>query len=102
MMRKEVYLLLALLLVVGSLIYLETNGTAASPVQSSSSRPELEYLKAVNGAAPPQDPQLLFLLMGPYANANHQAEGAEFFTARLNDFAPLPTATQKPLHLSPI
>src|SRR5258708_3590772 len=72
-MRKSVYLLLALLLVVGSLIYLETNGTAASPVQSSSSRPELEYLKAVNGAAPPQDPQLLFLLMGAYANANQQA-----------------------------
>src|SRR5258706_8581739 len=86
MMRKEVYLLLALLLVVGSLVYLGTNGTAASPAQSSSSRPELEYLKAVNGAAPPQDPQLLFLLMGAYANANQQAEGAQFFTARLNEF----------------
>ena len=102
MMRKEVYLLLALLLVVGSLIYLETNGTAASPVQSSSSRPELEYLKAVNGAAPPQDPQLLFLLMGAYANANQQAEGAEFFTARLNEFGPRLTDAQKSLYLSAI
>jgi hypothetical protein len=42
-----------------------------------SSRPELEYLKAVNSAAPPQDPQLLFLLMGEFANANRQEEGAE-------------------------
>jgi len=42
-------------------------------------RPELEYLKAVNGVAPPQDPQLLFLLMGEYSNSNLQGEGAEFF-----------------------
>src|ERR1700688_83488 len=102
MMRKEVYLLLALLLVVGSLVYLGTNGTASSPAQSSSSRPELEYLKAVNGAAPPQDPQLLFLLMGLYANANQQAEGAEFFTARLNEFGPRLTDAQKSLYLSAI
>src|SRR6202166_2450440 len=102
MMRKEVYLLLALLPVVGSLVYLGTNGTAAIPAQSSSSRPELEYLKAVNGAAPPQDPQLLFLLMGAYANANQQAEGAEFFTARLNEFGPRLTDAQKSLYLSAI
>src|SRR5713101_6907830 len=102
MMRKEVYLLLALLLVVGSLIYLGTNGTAASPAQSSSSRPELEYLKAVNGAAPPQDPQLLFLFMGAYANANQQAEGAEFLTARLNEFGPHLTDAQKSLYLSAV
>ena len=31
--------------------------------RSGSRRPELEYLKAVNSVAPPQDPQLLFLLM---------------------------------------
>src|SRR5260370_22303222 len=99
MMRKDVYLLLALLLVVGSLIYLGTNGTAASPAQSSSSRPELEYLKAVNSAAPPKDPQLLILLMGAYANANQQAEGAEFLSARLNEFGPRLTDAQKSLYL---
>src|SRR4030081_690728 len=102
MIRKEVYLLLALLLVVGSLVYLGTNGTAASPAQSRFSRPELEYLKAVNGAAPPQDPQLLFLLMGAYANANQQAEGADFFTARLNEFGPRLTDAQKSLYLGAI
>src|SRR5229473_3896641 len=102
MMRKDVYLLLALLLVVGSLIYLGTNGTAASPAQSSSSGPELEYLKAVNSAAPPKDPQLVFLLMGAYANANQQAEGAEFLSARLNEFGPGLTDVQKSFYLSAV
>jgi hypothetical protein len=51
-------------------------------------RPDLEYLKAVNQAAPPADPQVLFLLMGQYANANLQAEGIEFLSARLREFDP--------------
>src|SRR5258708_6205734 len=91
-------------LVVGSLVYLGTNRTAtdASRAQSSSSRPELEYLKAVNSAAPPNDPQLLFLLMGAYANANQQAVGAEFLTARLNEFGPRLSDAQKSLYLSAI
>jgi len=67
-----------------------------------SSRPELEYLKAVNSAAPPQDPQLLFLLMGEFANANRQGEGAEFLSARLKEFAPRLTDPQKALYLSAI
>src|SRR6516225_4217288 len=67
-----------------------------------SSRPELEYLKAVNSAAPPEDPQLLFLLMGEFANANQQAEGAEFLSARLNEFAPRLSDAQKALYLSAI
>jgi hypothetical protein len=46
---------------------------------SGSRRPDLDYLKAVNTVAPPQDPQLLFLLMAEYSNANLQGEGAEFF-----------------------
>ena len=67
-----------------------------------SSRPELEYLKAVNSIAPPQDPQLLFLLMGEFANANQQEEGVEFLSARLNEFAPRLTDPQKALYLSAI
>ena len=67
-----------------------------------SSRPELEYLKAVNSAAPPQDPQLLFLLMGEFANANQQPEGAEFLSARLNEFGPRLADAQKALYLSAI
>jgi hypothetical protein len=73
------------------------NHTGASP-----HRPELEYLQAVNSVGPPRDPQLLFLLMGQYANANLQGEGAEFFSARLNEFGPRLTDAQKSLYLSAI
>src|SRR5450631_2215618 len=64
--------------------------------------PELDYLKAVNSIAPPKDPQLLFLLMGAFANANQTAEGAEFFSARLNEFATRLSDEQKALYLSAI
>ena len=70
--------------------------------EASSHRPELEYLKAVNSVAPPRDPQLLFLLMGQYSNANLQGEGAEFFSARLKEFGPRLTDVQKALYLSAI
>jgi glyoxylase-like metal-dependent hydrolase (beta-lactamase superfamily II) len=105
LMRKLVSLLAVVALGVGFLACAGTNrtvGGGAYQKQSGSSGPELEYLKAVNSAAPPQDPQLLFLLMGAYANANQQAEGAEFLTARLNEFGPRLTDAQKPLYLSAI
>jgi glyoxylase-like metal-dependent hydrolase (beta-lactamase superfamily II) len=104
-MRKVVPLLAALAVGAGFLACAGTNrtvGGGANQNQSSSSRPELEYLKAVNSAAPPQDPQLLFLLMGAYANANQQAEGAEFLSARLNEFGPRLTDAQKSLYLSAV
>src|SRR5689334_15073597 len=66
----------------------------------ASIRPDLEYLKAVNEAAPPMDPQLMFLLMAQYGSANKHAEGAEFFAARLKEFEPRLTETQKALYLS--
>src|SRR5580704_12761968 len=104
-MRKLVSWSAALALGVGFLAWAGTNRTVRSGAnqnQSGSSRPELEYLKAVNSAAPPQDPQLLFLLMGEFANANLQAEGAEFLTVRLNEFGPGLTDAQKSLYLSAI
>src|SRR5215471_21078468 len=67
---------------------------------SASSNPDLEYLKAVNQQGPPQDPQLLFLLMAQYISANRQTEGAEFFQARLKEFEPRLTNVQKALYLS--
>src|SRR5216683_1715572 len=69
---------------------------------SGSRRPELEYLKAVNTVAPPQDPQLLFRLMAEYSNANLQGEGADFFSTRLKEFGPRLTDPQKALYLSAI
>jgi hypothetical protein len=53
-------------------------GLLYQPVLAASHRPELEYLEAVNRTGPPRDPQLLFLLIGEYANANRHRAGAEF------------------------
>jgi glyoxylase-like metal-dependent hydrolase (beta-lactamase superfamily II) len=76
--------------------------TAADPSSFASTRPDLEYLKAVNQAGPPRDPQLLFVLMAQYASANRHAEGAEFLSARLKEFEPRLTDPQKALYLSAI
>src|SRR5689334_6763991 len=91
---------LAILLAIGLSVLplLGDNGTNSPPA----SRPELDYLKAVNQAGPPQDPQLLFLLMGQYSNANRQAEGVEFFSARFTEFGPRLNDVQKALYLSAI
>src|SRR5437899_10898753 len=104
-MRKLVSLLAVVALGVGFLAWAGPNrtfGGGANQKQSGSSGPELEYLKAVNSAAPPQDPQVLILLIGAYVNANQQAEGAAFRSARLNEFGPRLTDAQKSLYLSAI
>src|SRR3989442_319629 len=78
---------------------LGAHGTTSS---SPSPRPDLKYIKAVTQAAPPQDPQLLFLLMAQYASANMQIGGVEFFSARLREFDPRLTDIQRALYLSAI
>src|SRR5215467_5003590 len=78
------------------------SGVGGSPITRSSRPPELEYLKAVNTVAPPNDPQLLFLLMAQYSSARLQDEGAEFFSQRLKEFGPQLTDAQKALYLSAI
>ncbi|PYT64945.1 MAG: hypothetical protein DMG42_33440 [Acidobacteria bacterium] len=103
-MKAVIYLLAALLLGT-ALVALYSkmsavNNTISSPAVSH--RPELEYLMAVNSVAPPQDPQLLFLLMAQYANANIPGEGVEFFSARLREFGPSLTDLQKALYLTAI
>src|SRR5712692_10021222 len=104
-MRTAIYLLAALL--VFGVFLANLRGTPARPGPGNhdgpvSHGPELEYLKAVNSVAPPRDPQLVFLLMGQYSNANRQDEGAEFFSARLKEFGPRLTDAQKALYLSAI
>lgn len=89
-----------MLLGAGLLLSPAMMGGAAAPIMPRS--PELEYLEAVNGAAPPADPQLLFILMAEYANANLHGQGAEFFTARLREFTPRLSDPQKALYLSAI
>ena len=103
-MKTIFYTFAAFLLVSAVTTLYKTTAAADSHVSSVtvSHRPELEYLKAVNSVAPPEDPQLLFLLMAEYANANLQGEGAEFFTARLKEFEPRLADSQKALYLSAI
>ena len=102
--RPFIYLLAALLL--GTALVTSHGALAAGGSGDSSSsashHPDLDYLKAVNSVAPPRDPELLFLLMAEYSNANLQGEGAEFFSARLKDFDSRLTAAQKALYLSAI
>ena len=103
-MKTVIYVLAALLLASAVAALYKTTAAADSKVSAAgvSHRPELDYLKAVNSVAPPQDPQLLFLLMAEYSNANRQGEGAEFFSARLKEFGPRLTDVQKALYLSAI
>ena len=84
-MKIPLYLVAVLLLAVFLATLRGAPSTENTGVDSPSGsrRPEFEYLKAVNKVAPPQDPQLLFLLMAQYSNANMQGDGAEFFSARL-------------------
>ena len=102
--RPFIYLLAALLL--GTALVTSHGALAAGGSGDSSSsashHPDLDYLKAVNSVAPPRDPELLFLLMAEYSNANLQGEGAEFFSARLKEFDSRLTAAQKALYLSAI
>jgi len=102
--RPFIWLLAGLLL--GTALVTSHNafagGESGSSSSSASHHPDLDYLKAVNSVAPPRDPELLFLLMAGYSNANMQGEGAEFFSARLKEFDSRLTAAQKALYLSAI
>ena len=102
-MKTIIYAVVALLLGAAlAALYKTTTADRRVSGPAVSPRPELEYLKAVNSPAPPQDPQLLFLLMAQYANANLQSEGVEFFSARFKEFEPGLTNVQKALYLSAI
>jgi glyoxylase-like metal-dependent hydrolase (beta-lactamase superfamily II) len=102
-MKKGVLFLL-LVLVAGALVFALSKVPEKRPGLSSPSalRPEIEYLEKVNRIAPPKDPQLLFLLMAQYANANQQARGVDFFSERLKEFGPQLSDSQKALYLSAI
>ena len=94
------YLLAAIVLVV-LVAVLRTAFTSDEGVTNSDAhRPDVAYLKAVNSVGPPRDPQLQFLLMAAYSNAELQAEGAEFFSTRLKEFDARLTDPQKSLYLS--
>jgi glyoxylase-like metal-dependent hydrolase (beta-lactamase superfamily II) len=101
-MRTTVYLSAALLIFVLVLAVAVTGAASQNRSEAGSHRPELEYFKAINKVGPPADPQLLFLLMAQYSNANLQEEGAGFFSERLKEFGPRLTGAQKALYLGAI
>src|SRR5215470_11383114 len=105
--RMKVFFYLSAALLLSGILLLGLRETSAGSVSgklsvSGSPRPELEYFKEINRVGPPQDPQILFLLMAQYSNANLQGAGAEFFSARLKEFGPRLTDAQKALYLSAI
>jgi hypothetical protein len=81
----RIVLLFGLFVLIAAAILMMKSGRAESH-SASTSLPDLEDLKAINSVGPPEDPQLLFLLMTQYVNANRQGEGVEFFSARLKEF----------------
>jgi hypothetical protein len=94
--RMRITLLLCvLLLIVVAVVLLRSNDKRSAKLHG----PELEYLKTVNSVAPPKDPELMFILMGEFANSNLQDEGAEFFSERLREFEPQLTPVRKSLYL---
>src|SRR4029450_5509855 len=93
---RLVILLCVLLLSVGAAVVLRSGDNPAAKRHSA----DLEYLKAVNSVAPLKDPELLFVLMTEFVNSDLQGEGAEFFSARLQQFESQLTPVQKSLYLS--
>src|SRR5215468_2090332 len=94
LLRLAVPLCVLLLIVVAVAVF-RSGGKPSAKAHT----PELEYLKSVNSVAPPKDPELLFILMGQFANLNLQEEGEEFFSSRLREFEPQLTPVQKSLYL---
>ena len=104
-MKLSIYLSAALLLfgvILASLGDTPVRSLQGNSSESRSHRPELEYFKAINSVAPPKDPQLLFLLMAEYSNANMQHDGVEFFLEQLKKFSPRLNGIQKSFYLSAI
>ena len=73
--------------------------SAQSRAPAATVSPELAYLKQVNQWRPPSDPQLLFILMGQFANAGRQVEGIGYFEEVLKRFGPELTDNQRAQYL---
>jgi glyoxylase-like metal-dependent hydrolase (beta-lactamase superfamily II) len=96
-LRLSVALVLCVLLVTA-----RSQPAVAPEGSEGAARPEIAYLERINALGVPQDPQLLFILMGEYANANQQSRGVSFLSARLQEFAPRLSNGQKAQYLSAI
>jgi len=96
-------IILSVALVLGVLLVAaRVEPAAADKGSERANRAEIAYLERINALGTPKDPQLLFILMAQYANANQAARGVAFLSARLQEFAPRLTSGQKALYLSAI
>ena len=98
--RRPIVVLVAGLLLLASLSLLAAS--QGHDRRRAADRPELAYLKQVNAWHPPQDPQLLFMLMSQYANAGRHLEGAAYLDGLRRRFDPQLNDTQRGLYLTAI
>ncbi len=76
-------------------------GFVTTPIaQSQTYQSELEYLKAMNSAGPADDPQMIFLLMAQYLNANQHEAGIEFFKSLFDKYESQLPPQRKALYLA--
>ena len=99
-LRRPLVVLVAGLLLLASLSLIAAR--QGHDARRATDRPELAYLKQVNAWRPPEDPQLLFMLMSQYANAGRHLEGAAYFDGLRRRFDPQLNDTQRALYLTAI
>jgi glyoxylase-like metal-dependent hydrolase (beta-lactamase superfamily II) len=89
-------------LLTADLITGAADASAGNAAPVAVDRPELAYLEQVNRWRPPSDPQLVFLLMGQFANAGRHAEGVAFFEDLRKRFGPQLNDGQRAIYLTAI
>ncbi|PON12246.1 hypothetical protein C2W62_40630 [Candidatus Entotheonella serta] len=82
--RQLGYLLATFVLLI--MVWMIAGCASKQSTRSHTHHAELEYLKAINLQGPPEDPQILFLLMQQYLNSNQQAEGIEVFSDLIDTY----------------
>ena len=88
----------AIAMLPGTLL-VHADSRAAGASAAGQEPPELQYLKQVNAWRPPSDPQLLFLLMGQYANSGRALEGAETIASLLDRYRDALSPQQRSAYL---
>lgn len=89
----------SVLLVLPLLLHAADEGSGTAAVTD---RPDIAYLREVNAWRPPENSQLLFLLMSQYANAGRHLEGAAYIDELRRRFDPRLDNIQRALYLTAI
>jgi glyoxylase-like metal-dependent hydrolase (beta-lactamase superfamily II) len=97
-MNKKVWMVAGAFAIFVAAAFVISTPSPAAPAPTV--LPDLEYLKTINEAGPPADPQLIFLLSAQYANAKRLAAGIASFEGLLRDFGARLQPAQKALYLT--